>query len=136
MSATLYVSCRKSALPTREKWQQAIDAAGFDVQLSEFEWRSQQGSLPVKARRRKTAFELWVEDAAPVAKQLGMTLPAGDDIVVSFVFGPEDEEAYAATGASAAFAACVNGSYFDEYSRDLLDGPTAISIAHDSLEDS
>jgi hypothetical protein len=134
MSATLYVSCKKSSLPSRDQWQAAIKAAGFDLELKPFEWRTQSGPLPVVYKKSSTSFEMMVEDAKPVAKQLGIKLPDANDVVVSFVFGSDPEECDAATCASAALAKCVGGSYFDEYSDDLLDGATAVSIAHDSLQ--
>ena len=134
MSATLYVSCKKASLPTRDQWQAAIKAAGFDLEIKPFEWRTQSGFMPVKYKKSPTGFEVMVEDAKPVAKQLGITLPVENDVVVSFVFGSDPEECDAATCASAALAQCVGGAYFDEYSDDLLDGETAVSIAHDSLQ--
>jgi hypothetical protein len=134
MSATLYVSCRKASLPTRDQWQAAIREAGFDLELKPFDWRTQSGFMAVKYKKESTGFELMVEDAKPVARQLGIKLPDGNDVVVSFGFGSDPEECDAATCASAALAKCAGGSYFDEYSDDLLDGDTAVSIAHDSLQ--
>jgi hypothetical protein len=134
MSATLYVSCKKSALPTRAAWQASIKKAGFDLVLDNFEWKTQSGFLPAKYKGEASGFECMVEDARPVAKQLGVKLPEGNDVVVSFVFGSDVSEAQAATAASAALAECVGGKYFDEYSDELLDGATAVNIAQDSIE--
>ena len=134
MSVTLYVSCKKSALPTREAWQAAIKKAGFDLVLDAFEWKSQSGFLGARYKGEKSGFECMVEDAKPVAKQLGVKLPEGNDVVVSFIFGSDVTESHAATAASAVLAECVQGAYFDEYSDELLDGATAINIAHDSIE--
>jgi hypothetical protein len=134
MSVTLYVSCKKSSLPTREKWQTAIKKAGFDLVLDNFDWRTQSGYLPAKYRGEKSGFECMVEDAKPVARQLGVKLPEDNDVVVSFIFGSDVAESHAATAASAVLAECVGGAYFDEYSDELLDGATAINIAHDSIE--
>ena len=102
MSATLYVSCKKASLPTRDQWQAAIKAAGFDLEIKPFEWRTQSGFMPVKYKKSPTGFEVMVEDAKPVAKQLGIKLPDENDVVVSFVFGSDPEECDAATCASAA----------------------------------
>ena len=134
MSVTLYVSCKKSSLPTRDQWQAAITKAGFDLVLNPFEWKSQSGFLGAKYKGEKSGFECMAEDAKPVAKQLGMKLPDGNDVVVSFVFGSDVTESHAATAASAVLAQCAQGAYFDEYSDELLDGATAINIAHDSIE--
>ncbi|HMN41235.1 MAG TPA: hypothetical protein PKE29_10345 [Phycisphaerales bacterium] len=134
MSATLYVSCKKSSLPTRAQWQAAIKKAGFDLVLGDFDWATQSGYLNAKYKGAKSGFECMVEDAKPVAKQLGVKLPEGNDVVVSFVFGSDVAESHAATAASAALAECVGGAYFDEYSDELLDGATAVNIAQDSIE--
>lgn len=133
MSVTLYVSCPKSALPTRDRWQAAIEAADFDVVLDDFNWRTHSGFLPASYQGRSSGFEIMVEDARPVARQLGIKLPEGSDVVVSFSFGSDSDESNAATCASAALAKCVGGVYFDEYSDEMLDGDTAVNIARDSL---
>jgi len=134
MSVTLYVSCKKSSLPTRAKWQSAIEKAGFDLVLDDFDWPSQSGYLPARYRGEESGFECMVEDARPVAKQLGVKLPESNDVVVSFIFGSDVTESHAATAASAVLAECVGGAYFDEYSDEILDGATAINIAKDSIE--
>lgn len=134
MSVTLYVSCKKSALPTRDKWQAAIKKAGFDVVLDGFDWQTHRGLLPVAYRGERSGFEMMVEDAKPLAKQLGLKLPDGNDIVVSFEFGSDMDECHSATAASAALAECVGGVYFDEYSDEMLDGAAAVNIARDSIE--
>lgn len=133
MSVTLYVSCKKSALPTRQKWQDAIKAAGFDLVLDQFDWRTHAGFLPVSFMGERSGFELWVEDAKPLARDLHVTLPPENDVVVSFVFGGDKSEADAAACASAALARCIGGLYFDEFSDDLLDGETAVNVAQDSI---
>ena len=108
MSVTLYVSCKKSALPTREAWQAALKKAGFDLVLDAFEWKSQSGFLGARYKGEKSGFECMVEDAKPVAKQLGVKLPEGNDVVVSFIFGSDVNESHAATatrgGPPAAYA--------------------------------
>lgn len=133
MSLSLYVSCRKTDLPSWSKWQESISAAGFDLALNQFDWRSHSGGfLPAKFRGRASGFELMLEDAKPVARQLGLKLPAGHDVAVSFTVGTDDEEMAAATCASAALAQCTGGVYFDEFSDELLDGLTAVKVAQDS----
>lgn len=133
MSVTLYVSCKKASLPSRQKWQEAIKSAGFDLVLDNFDWRTHSGFLPVTFNGERSGFELLVEDAKPLARQLQVTLPAANDVVVSFGFGSDKAEGDAAACASASLAQCVGGLYFDEYSDDLLDGETAIHIAQDSI---
>ncbi|MFN7020072.1 MAG: hypothetical protein ACK4WH_01930 [Phycisphaerales bacterium] len=134
MSVTLYVSCTKSGLPSRRQWQSAIDAAGFDLVLDEFEWKSQSGFLGATFCGVKTGFELWVEDAKPLARQLHVSLPRDNDVIVSFVFGADKAGGDAAACASAALARCACGLYFDEFSDDLLDGETAVHVAQDSMK--
>jgi hypothetical protein len=134
MSASLYVSCQRAVLPTRDAWQAALKAAKFDLLLGEVQWSKQTGFLGAKFRSRPTGFEMIVEDAKPVAKALGIKLPAEHDVVVSFAFGSDMDECHAATAASACLAKCTKGVYFDEYSDEQLDGDTAISIAQDSIE--
>lgn len=134
MSVTHNVSCTKSGLPKRRQWLSAIRSAGSDLPPDEVENKSQSGFLAATFGGVRTGFELWVEDAKPLARRLQLGIPEYEDVSVSFGFGADKPQHDAAACAPAALARCMGGPCFDEFSDDLLDGPTAVHVAQDSIK--
>ena len=105
-----------SHVPSRESWQQAIEAAGFPAVLYEsLDLRKDTGYSPTTYNGQQSGFELYLDPAASylesyphIAEQVGVR-----DRCVSFRWGGDLVEAAAAISCGAVLAKLTDGIYFD-----------------------
>ncbi|RYZ89572.1 MAG: hypothetical protein EOP06_09150 [Proteobacteria bacterium] len=65
MSNTQFVFLEKSKVPSRERWQASIEAAGFDLELNrELKEFEDSGFSPCKLNGFDSGFEIYYGDAA------------------------------------------------------------------------
>ncbi len=113
MSVEIAVSFASDRLVSPAKWQSAIDAHGFPLQLDDFEWKGQSGFLPATLGGASTGFELDVLKASEIDQMMGVALPSGHDALVVFRFGGDMNECKTAVCAAAVLAEITSGSYHD-----------------------
>lgn len=113
MSVEIAVSFASDRLVSPAKWQSAIDAHGFPLQLNDFEWNGQSGFLPATLGGASTGFELDALKASEIDQMTGVALPSGHDAIVVFRFGGDTNECKAAVSAAAVLAEVTSGSYHD-----------------------
>jgi len=58
MSYGIYITSSPDRLPETSRWNAAIRAAGFDLELDSVDWANQTGFLPVRLLGVRTGFEL------------------------------------------------------------------------------
>jgi hypothetical protein len=96
-------------------WQQAIAAAGFDLQLSdEHPFATLQGFLPAQVGARSAGFECYHDDpGALMNSHAGIAFDRPWKHALSFRWGGDPLEGLAAHMAAAAYALAVDGVVFD-----------------------
>jgi len=121
VSVDLYVFLRDQDVPTRDGWQQAINASGVDLVLDNFNPREHTVYLPVKLNFKPTGFEYYF---GSVEQELGVVSERiGDrDRVISFVLHGDFTELKAAMWAAAVLTKHASGIFYDpqsdEYAED------------------
>jgi hypothetical protein len=116
MSMEIHIFMEDSRVPSREAWQQAIEAAGFPAVLYQsLDLRKDTGFSPTAYNGQESGFELYLDPAASylesyphIAEQIG-----GRDRCVSFRWGGDLVEAAAAISSAAALTKLTDGIYFD-----------------------
>lgn len=122
MSMSLVVTWAGTAVPTREAWQQALDAAGMPAQLGEVGDLAQHtGFWPVTWQGRPSGFE-W--QWGPADATLGG--PAGGSTALLVAQG---ENAPSALAAAATLSRLMNGPLEDPQSGDTLEPDEALAWA-------
>jgi len=121
MSVELCVFLRDKNVPTKDRWQQAINDSGVDLVLDDFDPRVHTGYLPAKLNGKPTGFEYYfgsVEEAfAERPERIG-----DRDRVLSFVLHSDLTELKAAMWAAAVLTKHASGIFYDpqsdEYAED------------------
>ena len=114
MSVKVDIFLHEGALPTRDRWQQAIDRRGIKLTLNEFDTRTHTGYLPVIYEGRPTGFEY----------EFGSAKEWGDDLreigdrarYVRLTLHGETDELDAAMQAAAVLTESFDGLFFNEES--------------------
>ena len=142
MSVELYVYLRSSEVPTRDAWQQAIEAAGIDLVLDAgYDVGQDSGFFPARMGNydEDTGFEFYLDpigddtsfpEGTDVTEQL-----ADRDVMAAFRFSFDLRECVAATYAAAALTQLVNGFFCEEDGDELLDGAQALELARQTDRD-
>ena len=127
MSLELHVVLEQGNLPDRTRWQEAIDALSVPLVLDpELRVREDSGFVPCKLGARDSGFELYVEDAAPLAAAYPTLADAAGprDFAVSFRWGGDLAECACSMAAAAALVSEFGGIayYPDDDMLYTLDG--------------
>jgi hypothetical protein len=79
MSVDLMVYLRREKLPTRDSWQQAIDAQGIELKLDDADTITHTGYWPAKLNGKECGFEYSFDKAEPldVAETVDVVEPRG-----------------------------------------------------------
>jgi hypothetical protein len=134
MSMELYILSDVKA-PSIAAWQQAIDARGFDLQLStQWALADLNGALPVRIKGAEATFECVHWDAAPLIAEL-----AEDEIefdrpwtyVLALRWGIEIPACVAAYYAAAGYADATGGVIFDCEEAKIISTQRAADIARE-----
>jgi hypothetical protein len=137
MSVELTVFLRKEELPTRDRWQQAIDSEGLDLKLEMVDTTTHTGFWPVLLNKRECGFEYGFNpvdrgEVTDIQAVLG-----NRDHSVSFVWHSSMQDGEAAAKA-AAVAKITNGVFFDPQSGETAQGADAFQLLskqeHDERE--
>ena len=105
MSSEQYAFIHKNAVPTREEWQSAIDAAGFDLQLDpELRPFEDSGFSPCRLFGSGTGFEIYYDGSRETIDEFS-EISDGRDFCISFRWGASFAEGAAAMIASYVLAA-------------------------------
>lgn len=87
MANEQYAFLQKSAVPTRDQWQAAIDACGFDFQLAaELEPFEDSGFLPCTLYGSDAGFEIYYDGSPELLNEFS-DLAQGCDFCISFRWG-------------------------------------------------
>ncbi len=122
MSMSLVVTWAGTAVPSREAWQQALDAAGMPVQLSDVGDLAQHtGFWPATWQGRPSGFE-W--QLGPADETLGG--PPGGSTALLVAQGDNGPSALAA---AAALSKLMDGPLEDPQSGDTLEPDEALAWA-------
>ena len=117
MSFDIFVYLQDSRLPSRDDWQRAIDAKGFDLHLDDFSPRTQTGFLPCKMEGNDCGFEYLFYAIEPDEIEETDPLQVGTrDRVVTFTIHSSKLDCRAATTAAAVLAELADGVFFDPQS--------------------
>ncbi len=129
MSVDLYVFLRDKDVPTRDRWQQAINAYGVDLVLDDFDPREHEGYLPVKLNGKPTGFEYYF---GSVEEELGdRPERIGDrDRIISFVLHSDLTELKAAIWAAAVLTKHTSGIFCDPQSDEYAEGEGVFEMIH------
>lgn len=104
MSNEQFAFLQKSAVPTRARWQTAIDACGFDFQLDpDLKPFEDSGFLPCKLCNTDAGFEIEYE-GSPEFLQDFAEIAQGRDYCISFRWGGSMAECASVMIASYALA--------------------------------
>ncbi len=124
MANEQYVFISEKAIPSRQEWQESIDALGYDFQLdSELKPKEDSGYSPCKLEGKETGIEIYyrpvtelVDDPSEIEE-----LTKGRDYCISFRWGGSMAECACAIIASAALIKNFDGvvSYEFEEPADL-----------------
>src|SRR5205807_9588609 len=116
MSVDLVVYLRRTAMPSPKEWQQAIQMAGFPVELdTDFDPDTFRGFLPCKFRSEPSGFEYFPTSlTASEAVELGA--PTGTDLSVTLVTHSDLREFAAAVSAASALCRASGGLLVDPQS--------------------
>jgi hypothetical protein len=158
MSVDLMVYLKREKLPTRESWQQAIDAERIDLKLEEADTTTHTGFWPCKLNGNDCGYEYFFERAEPVASDeppspekrgwwarlLGRSGPSkpeepdeadhvqeqiGDnDYSVTLTWHSSIEDCRAASFAAAILAQMTDGFLYDPQSGELTAGKHAVDL--------
>ena len=121
MANEQYAFLQKSAVPTRDQWQAAIEACGFDFQLDpELKPFEDSGFLPCKLSGRDAGFEIYY-DGSPELLNDFADVAQGRDFCISFRWGGSMVECASVMIASYALAKSLGAivSYEGEEPQDL-----------------
>ena len=137
MSIELHIFMNDSQVPTRDRWQQAIDQLGFPTTLDPtLDLRNDTGFSPTKFRGQDTGFEFYLEPAADIlsdfehiAAQVGSR-----DQCATFRWGGDVLECGAAISAAAALAQVADGIYFYPDDGIVYDAAEAVVATKNDLE--
>ncbi len=129
MSMELHVVVEDSRLPDVRRWQECINALGFNVTLDPtLSVRESKGFLPCTFRGRKSGFEFVIWPASDIA----VSYPEFEqrfkarDASANFRWGGDMVEMACALIASAALATLCDGLWFDPQEGICLNPPEAL----------
>ncbi len=136
MSIELHIFMSDAQVPTRNKWQQAIDQLGFPTTLDPtLDLREDKGFSPTTFRGQDTGFEFDLEPAAEIlsdyehiAAQVGSR-----DQCATFRWGSNMLECGAAISAAAALAQVADGLYFYPMIDIVFDADEAVVATRNDL---
>jgi hypothetical protein len=104
MSNEQFAFLKSSRVPTRDQWQQAIERAGFDLQLDPtLEPRKDAGFVQCKLNGAESGVEMYFEDSSELMKTFG-SIAVDCDCWISFRWGSSMSECACAMIASFALA--------------------------------
>ncbi|MBC2600479.1 hypothetical protein [Puniceicoccus vermicola] len=124
MANEQYVFISEKAIPSRQEWQESIDALGYDFQLdSELKPKEDSGYSPCKLEGKETGVEIYYQAVAELVDDPSEIeeLTKGRDYCISFRWGGSMAECTCAIIASAALLKNFDGvvSYEFEAPSDL-----------------
>jgi len=123
MSNEQYAFLRKSDVPSREAWQAAIEACGFDFQLDpDLKPFEDSGFLPCKLMGSDAGFEIYYDELSNLPGEF-RELAQGRDHCISFRWGGSMVECASVVIASFALAKSFDAivSYEGEDPREDLE---------------
>lgn len=116
MSMELHVMVDDSRLPNLRRWQETIDALGFDLKLDpSLSVRDNRGFLPCTFKGRQSGFEFDIFPASDIVEtypEFGHRF-SGRNASANFRWGGDMVEMACALVASAALARLCDGVWFD-----------------------
>jgi hypothetical protein len=121
MANEQYAFLQKTAVPTRDQWQEAIDSCGFDFQLHpELKPFENSGFLPCKLSGADAGFEIYYDCTAELPNEFA-EIARGRDCCIGFRWGGSMAEGASVMIASYALAKCFGAvvSYEGEEPQDL-----------------
>lgn len=137
MSMELHVFARRDLLPTRSRWQSALDDGGFSTVLGQtVDLENSSGFEPSTFEDRDTGFELFVDAAADIVRSdEGLTGRLdGRDVCVSFRWSGDLDELAAAVTAAATLAHVAGGLFFDPQEDLVAEGDAILTAAAEYME--
>lgn len=104
MANEQFAFLKSGSVPTRDRWQEAIDRAGFNLKLDpKFEPRTHVGFVPCKLNGAESGVEMYFDDSTESMEAFRDI--AGDcDCCISFRWGSSMQECACAMIASFALA--------------------------------
>jgi len=129
MSIDTIVILRDDRLPTRDQWQQALEAAGMGIVLDGVDdLRRHSGFLPARFRGTDSGFEWFYGRIGDILGDKPDA--AGDrDHAIDFVTHSDLNELICALLAAGVLARLADGLFLDEESGTFVSGDRAIEIA-------
>ncbi len=87
MANEQYAFLQRTAVPTRDQWQAAIESCGFDFQLDpELKPLEDSGFLPCKLAGADAGFEIYYDGSAELLNEFA-EIAGGRDYCISFRWG-------------------------------------------------
>lgn len=135
MSVDLIVFASRTAMPTPSGWQQAINDAGFPVELdTNFDIDTQSGFLPCKLRGVDSGFEYFASKLSKdEAAEAGA--PPSSDFSVTLVTHSDLRELACSAVAAAALAFASGGLLVDPQSGESFAAADTLQWARETFAD-
>lgn len=132
MSVDLMVFLKREKLPTRGRWQKAIDAEGLGLSLDEVDTFSHTGFWPAKLNGKDSGFEYLFGNSEPQdtdddPEELTRVIDDRDCAATFTIHGSLDE-LQAASIAAAALAKISDGVFVDPQSGEFAIGAGAFPL--------
>jgi hypothetical protein len=135
MSVDLMVFLKREKLPTRDDWQQAIDAEGLDLKLDEADTTTHTGFWPAMLNGKECGFEysFGIEEPADEDEEPDELFEAIGDraYLATFTIHASVDELQAASIAAAVLAKTADGVFFDPQSGEFAIGNGAFQLLKD-----